>query len=576
LTVPARRDPVVWLGLGAGVVLLAWSMRAILADPLHTIWGQSIDAIHAYWVVWWKQQDPTVAWVDFPQGATGPVLPPLGMAVASRAAVLLGSPLAYSLFCAASIGFDLAALCWLTWRLSASARAAAVVPLLFLTARPALAQVAMGNPESVAVGWLCLALAVGIAWARPSERKPSDSLRSPNRELLQSALVGSIFAISVIENPYTLVPGGIAALLLALRRLRQPGGLGAVALAAVCGAALVGVRLAAVGGRPGGTLLPNAMLTWRGLQWQMYDIQTLYAQHLLWPWPLPHLEATQEAIAAADAHHFLGWTLVLLAILGIGRRTAFWWLGALGNLALALGSAPWGNPGPPGPFLLLNQGLSVIIAPVTQPERFLVFAVMSLSIPAGLGLVRLARWAGDHPRLRMGLWVGVIGLVTTEAFVWGGPAMEVPTLSTRPVACLAELPAGPVFTLGNQHETGEDAAAGMFLQTVHQQPGTHHGLGGWPTSEVEAHHTSIREALLDNLGGGRRDRPKSHMLRDLRCVGVAHALIRDEQLWPGLPQPTVQCGGWSAIPLEDRIGGECHEPRTLHQSHGSTRAMLPE
>ena len=554
------RDPIVWLGIAAATFLVMWSMRAVLVDPFHTVWGQSIDAIHAFWLLWWKQQDPTIAWVDYPAGGSGAVLPPVGVAMASQLGTGLGAPLAYSVFCGALVIFDVVMIGGLAARVTGSVRAGVVVPLLFFCARPTLAQVAMGNPESVAIGWLCAAIWASILWvesAPPYSERRTHWLVPTRRGAAWSFAVGALFAISVVENPYTLVPGCIAAVGFAGRRLLRTGGAGSVLLAAVAGAATVGGRLAAVEGKPGGTVLPNARLAWRGLEWQMYDIQTLYAQHLVWPWPLPHLEATQETIAAADAHHFLGWSLLGLAVLGLGWRGGRWALGAGAMVALALGSAPWGNPGPPGPFLLLNQLLSVVIAPITQPERFLVFAVLGLCVPAGIGLTRLAALLSARPRGALAFWTVAIGVVTAEALVTGGPAIEVPTLSTRSVACFADLPPGPVFTLEQPGKVGMDAAAGMFLQTVHGQPGTHHGLSGWAHTTVEADNKRLRRDLLEALGGLRGGRPANHVLRDLRCRGITTAVLRDEQVWRGLPDPVVACGGWVAIPLPADFGGPC-------------------
>ena len=544
-----------------GVGLVVWSLRSVLSDPLHTLWGQSIDAVHSAWVLWWVHQDPAQAWVDFPVGTRGAVMPPLTVHTFRWVSRLSTPVLAHTAMCLGSLLFDMAALGLLAARVSQSRPAGALAALLFLAARPALAQVALGNPEGVAVGWLCLAVWAGLVWAVPQ----GDGAAVPDPGLaarhpwLWSGGVGMWFALSVIENPYTLVPGGTAALGLGLVRLRRRGGVRAGGLAAWVGAALVGGRLLLVGGEPGGTLLPNARLAWRGLEWQMYDILAPTVPHLVSPWPRPDLTAPAAEIGAADAHHFLGWTLLALAGLSVSRRSLPWLLGSVAALAFSLGSAPLGNPGPPGPFLLLNQLLAAVIAPVTQPERFLVFAVLGLSVAAAVGASRLAGGLRRVPRGPVGLWLGLAGLTALEAVTLGGPAIEVPTLSTRPLACFADLPAGPVFTLEDPGRAGEPASAGMLLQMVHGQPGTHHGVGGWSSPGPEATMVRLREDMLRTLTQGRTSRPLGHMLRDLRCEGVRWLVLPEARTWARAPTPAVACGGWVALELTPDLGGPCRE-----------------
>ena len=123
------RDPVVWSASLAGGLLAVWALRAVLADPLHTLWGQSIDAVHAMWVVWWLPQDHSLPWVDHPYGSSGAILPPLGMAMAAQLGAFTTPAFAYSALCLGSIVLDLVMLGILTARVSRSPRAAAVAPL---------------------------------------------------------------------------------------------------------------------------------------------------------------------------------------------------------------------------------------------------------------------------------------------------------------------------------------------------------------------------------------------------------------------------------------------------------------
>ena len=552
MKVPARRDPVVWAACITGLGLLGWSMRAVLSDPLHMVWGQSIDAIHSLWIVWWLGQDPTVAWVEFPVGNSGAILPPLGMAMSWRVASVVGAPLAYSLLCVGSVLFGMVGLGLLTHQLTRSARAAVVAPLFFLVSRPVLSQVALGNPEAVSVGWLCLGIWAGLRWSDPNP--------APSRRVQAgwSALVGALFAVSVIENPYTLVPGGVGAMVLALRRLRRPGAVVSVALSAVVGAALVAWRLVVVDGKPGGTLLPYNRLQWGAYEWQMYDLQTIGLGSLVWPLPLPRLAATPVEVSDANAHHFLGWSLLVLAVGALGRRTWPWLLGGGVACLLAMGSAPWGNPGPPGLFLGLNQLLSWIIAPVTQPERFLVFAVLALSVAAAIGLRRHSRHLKQRPRWRTTAWLVVVALVGLEGVTWGGPATDVPTLSTRPLECFEGLADGPVFTAETPELPGISASAGMFLQILHTQPGSHHGLSGWAASSNRVRLVRLRERFDAATRGRTVGVPLQHILEVLHSDGYRWLAVPHTHPVVDVFEPTVWCGGWAAIPIDHRFGNAQH------------------
>ncbi len=502
---PAADKRLLLAGAAAVLVLVLWSARGVLLDPAGLILGDRPDTIHHVWGQWWMAQSGAEGglstWTSYPSGEYGSVLCPLGNLLVRPVEWLGGAVLAYNLLSVLYLLFDALAVGLLARRVARSDLAGVVAALAMVVARPVIAHVALGNTEGAAIGWVALVAWAGLPWARGENRL--------------GAVVGLLCGVAVIENPYSLPILAIVAPALALRRLvAGPGRWRQLALAAVAGPILPGLRLWQVGEGLGGNFMRHAApFDWLGFTWTVWDPDwSLAGWQLLWPWPRMQFPEMTLELYENGGFAFVGLVALCLALGGgvLQWRRALPWLGlALLFFLLGLGSTPLGDSGPPGLFLLANSVIVQVLPALTQPLRFLAFGTGALAVAAGVGAARLPSRPWVAPLL--------LALLVVEGFTLGGPSIRIPVIDTRGTECLAALE-GPVHTLTPTGPTASANGAALLLQLVHGQPGTHVGVGGW---------TRVDEADA----------------RSLEERGVRWVLVPEE----GLAATT--CGGWSALPL---------------------------
>lgn len=356
-------------------------------------------------------------------------------------------------------------------------------------------------------------------------------------------LLGLLLAASVLEDPYTLLPGVVVALGFGIRRLSHPGGVSQVAMAVVGGAAPILGRLAQVGDALGGNQLPREPLTWMGQSWQRYDLSTFSPTQLAWPWPLPDFSLGTQGLIDTGGGHFLGWTALVLAACGLGRGGGRWLLAAAAALVVALGSAPFSADGPPGPYLFLNLALSAALPPLTQPARFVPIAVVFLAVAAAIGATRLASlWA----RTRLS-WAPLFVLLLAEGLTLGGPAVDVPGTPTRALACFGQVDHGAVHAVLPEIDPDTPKIRqDMLLQLYHQRPGTHRGIGGWARDHRAPRVDESAAALKHQLRVGQGADSLAPTLRALAQDGIDWIIAPGSMDHGALGPPEVACGGWRA------------------------------
>lgn len=551
-------DRFIWLVAVAAVGLTLWALRDVLGDLTGRYFGDRVDSAYAVWALWWDAQPGAEGevsrWISYPYGERGSILVPLASWLTRPAQWLLGPMYAFNTLVLGYILADCAAVGVLAATWTGSRRAGAVAALALLAGRPVIAQFALGNPEGGALAPLALALAAGIRWGHGR----------PDRGW--GLLLGALFAASVVENPYTIAPGLIAAAVFAVRRLRgRPGGVREVGLALLAGCAGVGLRLMQLGGEIAGHTPPVDVLDFMDAALPRFDLHPFEPLHLLWGGAAPQFSADTEGLMASGALQPLGVGVLLLSLCAGLRRGWIWVLAAALCVATAAGSAPLGSPGPPGLFLLMNLALDLVLAPLTQPFRFLALAAVPLAVLAGAGAHRLAG------RLGAGAWYGAAVVLIAEAALLGGPAIGAGAGDLRPWSCMTALTEGAVHTARAPGSADTHyQARPMMLQLLHERPGTHRGLGGeWVRAERDPNFDADLE-MIDRCLDGRST--------DVRCPAALHGFVKHGVTWvvapeasaADMPSPHLSCGGWSGWRVADleahwRATGQRHraapEPR---------------
>jgi 4-amino-4-deoxy-L-arabinose transferase-like glycosyltransferase len=185
-----------WLAPLAVLALALWSMRVVLPDPVHLIWGDRADTIHHVWGHWWMAQSGAegglTTWVSYPTGEWGSVLAPVGSLLVRPVVWLGGAVLAYNLLSLLYLLFDALAVGLLAERVTGSRRAGGIAALVLVVARPVLLHVYLGNTEGLAIGWVALIAWLGRRWDHGTGQR------------WVGPLIGLLSGVAVIENPYAL------------------------------------------------------------------------------------------------------------------------------------------------------------------------------------------------------------------------------------------------------------------------------------------------------------------------------------------------------------------------------------
>ena len=529
-------------------LLIGFSARTVLGDPLGLVWGNHADTVHHVWGQWWsaETEGPYTTLVSFPSGEMGSILAPVSTALLRPVHWVFGPIAAYNLLNALHLLFAAVAAGLCAHRLTGQAVSGAVAGLALLVGRSLYLHIGSGNTEGLAVGWLLLAAWLGIDWLRGRRN---------------GLLVGLVLGIAVLENPYALLPGAALAIGLGSARLWKHRDWKQLIWATIGGLLPTLSWLLWVGEGLGGNRESGYPTTWLGVEWTVYDWPySAHLEQLVSPWPMLDLSATppwlgevqlgefgaEHTMLAGGGGIYLGLVPLALA-LWAGRRAGWPLLMAAGCLLMAAGSLPWALSG--GPFLFVNDLLGTLGMPLSQPLRFVPLAACGLSVAAGVGAARLPQ-----------KWIpAVLALLAVEGLTLGGPALRIPVLSNSATACMAGLSDGAVHMLtpprirpdspnpqeripAPQHITLQ----AMLLQLHHEQPSTHAGIGGWKhLAGDEAFNADID--ALNELATGSSPDPAA--LSRLESAGLEWLVVADGQEQDWMPAPTQHCGGWRLYPL---------------------------
>jgi len=226
--------------------------------------------------------------------------------------------------------------------------------------------------------------------------------------------------------------------------------------------------------------------------------------------------ALSKGIAGQEV--FLGFPLLLLAVLGLARRPRGWMavaaLVALLFLALSLGPTLLAGPvntGWPLPYALLMK-----VPPFDMgrtPVRCVLLAVFALVFPAAAGLA----WAREAVRARAG--AGAARAVVAFFLAWTVAEVYAPAAAAQtytPPAALGRLVPGPVINVPISVFDGR----AVFLQTFHGHP----IATGFVSRRTPAQLAHVR--ALDTL---LNDDPAA-FARELDRIGVRNVILA-----PGTP-----------------------------------------
>jgi hypothetical protein len=525
------------------LVLLAlalYSAGPVLADPRWRVWGAQADTVHHVWGHWWALQQPwssgSTQLVSFPFGEEGSLLVPLGTLLLRPLAALAGPHLAYNLLSLLYLLFAPLAVALCAHRATGTRRAACFAALAMFVGRPLFVTLGLGNTEGIAVGWLALALWASMDWV-----KGRHGWRS-------SLLVGALYGVAVIEAPYALPLALPLAVGVAILRARHPGRIVAVVMAAGAGLLPPLTRLLMLGEGLGGSPSEPKTVIWLGSAWEYVDFERFDTASLVWPLPVFdfNLPTTRDAIVHGG-HTFLGISVLLFAALSLRGRTRWPLLMAGFCGLLAIGSVPWGMGGLPGPFLILNGLMDTVFPLLSQPIRFLPFCSAALALAAAIGLeTALAKSTARRGRL---LALAAAATMVLEALITGGPSLSIPTMMSRDEACLGQLNGGAVHRLAppEQNDLLANAEA-LRLQTIHQRPGTHRGIGGWKHHPREESFDRLLEGLERSFLDQCPELFWEHAAR-LERQGVHWLLVPIELDSRWLGEAELSCGGYRAYSL---------------------------
>lgn len=489
---------VAWLGYA---LVAAWFVWPVLADPTHLALGHPANDVgnHIWGYAWvgaelshGRLPDHTtlLAW---PAGGSLWFIDAFNVLLTLPVNLAWGPVAAYNVgiffnFWLAGVGAGA-----LGERVSGSRLGGVVAGLAFLTTPQLLGQAYNGISETLAVGWLPLAL---VALDRLVERPTAG----------RGAAAGLAMAVATLFNWYYGLFGVIFALAFAARgALAARRGTGPRLRAFVGPAALAAVTFAALVAAPFHTFATtmsaeDALVTrdeafvWKTLVLHnMTDLEALLHPGRFYS-PDLHAVFGEDLIVVV----YLGYALLVpaaVALVGRAGPARFW--AALAGLFLLFSLGPFLYAGGdyvrvaggwlPLPFLALFKWLPMF-SRISHAYRFVVGVSLALSVLAALS-VRVARQrAWDVP-----LYVGavlVLRLVETTAF--SSAVFPLPTTEVSPPAALARLDDGAVLDL----PVGVPILArSRFLleQLVHRRP-VPYGLNE-PTPKLLVHNHYTRYLL---------------------------------------------------------------------------------
>lgn len=352
----------------------------------------------------------------------------------------------------------------LALQVSGSRPGAILAGVAYMATPQLLGQATNGISETLAAGWLPLALlALRHGWASPSAKK--------------GALVGAVFALTALANWYYGLFAAMVALGLLLREPFQRGRRKLAPMlgsATVVGGALVAAPLALFLGSIGAEdalVQRDSAFNWSTLVLHnMTDALALVHPGKFYS---PDLRESfgEHLIVVVSIGHALLWP-ALAALALAWREVRWWWAMALGFTVLTLGpylyvsgdylqvSGGW----VPLPFLALFEwvpGFSTI----SHPYRFAVGTSLALSVVLAVLVQKLGE-RGLQPHL-VALVLGLGRL--TESLVGTAAVFPVPVARAEIPDLYASLDGGAVWDLPIGIGVLERSQYGLF-QLAHHQP----------------------------------------------------------------------------------------------------------
>lgn len=464
---PSRRHALL---IAAALSLLSlWPLQDALWT--NTIPGAGPDVVSTLWGNWWAQQVGLIAamgsettLVNHPYGAQGSVLSPSGAISWAVGDVFLGPARAAILSAWLTIAGFALGVAWLTARCGGGGWGALVAGLVVLSSRYLFFGVGEGSPVAVAA----LPIPLGMAGL----------LAAAQGRWLGGGLAAMAMAWTAAENPY-LAPAlpAVGAFLL-LPVLWRGDDARPLIVSLMLGAAGV-MAFAGLFGRTASPDYPREVagqiVQLLGRPWSIVDLPWARATptDLLWPGTVRWTLSSVDAQTATGGRYLglVGLCMSLAALRVCPRRALGWWAVAVGGMALSFGSV---QNGLAGPFLFLNGFMDAVARPLTQPTRFLIFALLGMGVSAGLMVHTLVQKWGSSIALLC------CALLAIDGVVFGGLSLDLPETELPDATCMASLSGGVLLWPWDGMD-GEQSTAQRY-QIQHQQPAPQTGIASWAIS----------------------------------------------------------------------------------------------
>ena len=528
----------------AFILVAAFPFRKGLIDD-HIV-GAGPDVISSLWGMWWFQatglsglSGGETLLVNYPHGAMGSVLSPSSAITWAMLEPFVGVGRASALVATLQV----LGICLGCFILARQARIpfpfpyfAAIVPLV---GRHLVFGVGEASVVAIANAAFPLGLAATIAAAEATGKRKH--------------IVFSAFCMiwCALENPYLApVLPGLAIVIWFFKATKE--GRKRLFLAFIAG--VVGIALVAVlfskGANPDypreidgqkvalfGHLMQVIDLPWA----RMGFFESFWPGSVQWT-------IDSDTGTSARGGRYLGLSVVLLALVGLRsswRQGRAWFLLALSGLVLSMGSLAFGVA---FPFLFVNEIMNAVARPLTQPTRYLILTLVSVSILAAIGLARL------HREKTMTTVVVALFFVACDALFMGGMSLKPPLTPMPEFDCEQKL-SGPVLTWPADAIDGEMGPS-QLLQIRHGQAAAHTGIASWALIENQRAQTLLRGA---GFGLGSRE----INVQKLALLGYRHVIVEAGEAHPvlraghRLVKPDDSCEGWTLyeIPAQPQKPG---------------------